>query len=150
MAAAAAAGKTLGRPSALYETQAAAVVTAFGEKGTAVKELARQYGVGSKTIRRALDYTRARKVPEDLDAVVEEEATAPGEPPGGGRVQEADPVVMVDVPGLVAEHLSTSPTSRSARRSTAGRRSAGGRATRCGSPPRSASTWRWSSTPLPR
>ncbi|WP_406119659.1 hypothetical protein [Streptomyces anulatus] len=70
-----------------------------------MKELARRYGVGSKTIRRALDYTRARKVPEDLDAVVEEETTAPGEAPGGGRVQKADPVVMVDVPGLVAEHL---------------------------------------------
>ncbi|MFB8023940.1 recombinase family protein [Streptomyces rubiginosohelvolus] len=104
VAAARAAGKTIGRPSAFSEEQVEAITEAF-HKGAAVKALAREYGVDPHTIRRALDYTRAREVPEDLGAVGEEEATAPGEAPGGGHVQEADPVVAVDVPGLVAEHL---------------------------------------------
>ncbi|WP_073747475.1 recombinase family protein [Streptomyces sp. CB02115] len=104
VAAAAATGKTLGRPAAFSEKQVTAITEAF-HAGAAVKALAREYGVDPHTIRRALDYTRAREVPEDLEAVPGEEATAPGEAPGGGRVQEADPVVMVDVPGLVAEHL---------------------------------------------
>ncbi|WP_346342898.1 recombinase family protein [Streptomyces sp. SID5614] len=105
VAAARAAGKRIGRPSAFSEKQVSDITEAFHE-GAAVKALAREYGVDPHTIRRALDYTRAREVPEDLDAVGEEEATAPGEAPVGGRVQEADPVVAVDVPGLVAEHLA--------------------------------------------
>ncbi|WP_326707968.1 recombinase family protein [Streptomyces cyaneofuscatus] len=104
VAAAAASGKTLGRPSAFSEKQVTAITEAF-HAGAAVKALAREHGVDPHTIRRALDYTRAREVPENLDPVGEEEATTPGEAPAGGRVQEADPVVSVDVPGLVAEHL---------------------------------------------
>ncbi|MER7316404.1 MULTISPECIES: recombinase family protein [Streptomyces] len=104
VAAARAAGKTIGRPSAFSEKQVEAITEAF-HAGAAVKALAREYGVDPKTIRRALDYTRAREVPEDLDGVGEEEASAPREASVGGRVQEADPVVAVDVPGLVAEHL---------------------------------------------
>ncbi|MFH8760261.1 recombinase family protein [Streptomyces atroolivaceus] len=64
VAAAAAAGKTLGRPTALDEDQAAAVVTAYTEQGTAVKALARQYGTSPKTIRRILDDAGAREVNE--------------------------------------------------------------------------------------
>lgn len=103
VAAAAAAGKTLGRPSALSEDQAADVVTAYRE-GAAVKALARQYGTSPKTIRRVLDDAGVREVPDDLSTLLE----------GDGlddvaddqeQAADADPTVVVDVPGLVAEHL---------------------------------------------
>ncbi|GGZ19797.1 recombinase family protein [Streptomyces nitrosporeus] len=102
VAAAAASGKTLGRPAALDEGQVAELVEAYRE-GAAVKALARQYGVDPRTVRRVLDDAGARQVPDDL--VVPGEETTPAGGSDGGRVQAADPVVAVDVPGLVAEHL---------------------------------------------
>ncbi|MFF7369822.1 recombinase family protein [Streptomyces tricolor] len=87
VAAAEAAGKTLGRPAALDPDQAAKVVEAFGE-GTAVKALARQHQVDPKTIRRVLDAAGARELPEQLDV-----------PP------DPDPVITLDLPGLLADHL---------------------------------------------
>lgn len=103
VAAARAEGKTLGRPAAFDEDTAAAVVKAFQEKGTAVKALARQHGVDPKTIRRALDAAGARGVPEDLGELLGEldgEESPEPEVPAA-----ADPVVSIDVPGLLAEHL---------------------------------------------
>lgn len=102
VAAAEAAGKSLGRPAALDADQAAAVVRAYVEEGTAVKVLARQYGTSPRTIRRVLDDAGAREVPQDFGLLIHEdqdddvdlEDQAP-----------ADPVAVVDVPGLVAEHL---------------------------------------------
>lgn len=98
VAAAEAAGKTLGRPAALDEDQASDIVDAYA-KGAAVKTLARQYGVAPKTIRRVLDAVGARDagdILEDLDGVaveVEEKAPEPEQPHA------------IDVPGLLAEHL---------------------------------------------
>lgn len=95
VAAAEAAGKTLGRPAALNEDKAADVVDAY-VKGAAVKALARQYGVAPKTIRRVLDAAGARDVPEELDDVaadVEDSEQAPDQPH------------TIDVPGLLADHL---------------------------------------------
>ncbi|MGW1616338.1 recombinase family protein [Streptomyces sp. NPDC002285] len=100
VAAAEAAGKTLGRPAALDEDKAADVVDAYA-KGAAVKALARQYGVAPKTIRRVLDAAGARDtfdVPEELDGVasgLEDQEQAPERPHA------------IDVPGLLAEHLKT-------------------------------------------
>ncbi|WP_329405000.1 recombinase family protein [Streptomyces melanogenes] len=108
VAAAAAAGKTLGRPSALSEEEAADVVTAYRE-GAAVKALARQYGTSPKTIRRVLDDAKAREVPDDLALVLDGDATTSrGHDVTEDQEQAADPdpVVVVDVPGLVAEHLA--------------------------------------------
>ncbi|MFE9291998.1 recombinase family protein [Streptomyces olivaceus] len=71
VAAAEAAGKTLGRPAALDEDQAADIVDAYA-KGAAVKALARQYGVAPKSVRRVLDAAGARDVGdvlEELDGV---------------------------------------------------------------------------------
>lgn len=103
VAAAEAAGKTLGRPAALDAGEVVELVEAYRE-GAAVKALARQYGVDPRTVRRVLDDAGAREVPDDL-VVPGEEATTPAGGPDGGREQAADPVVAVDVPGLVAEHL---------------------------------------------
>ncbi|MFF8506409.1 recombinase family protein [Streptomyces anulatus] len=103
VAAAAAAGKTLGRPSALSEDQAADVVTAYRE-GAAVKALARQYGTSPKTIRRVLDDAGVREVPNDLSALLDGEGQ--DEDPDQSQTADADPVVVVEVPGLVAEHLA--------------------------------------------
>ncbi|MFE9241781.1 recombinase family protein [Streptomyces sp. NPDC007007] len=103
VAAAAASGKTLGRPPALDEGEVVELVEAYRE-GAAVKALARQYGIAPRTVRRVLDYAGARDVPDDL-ALPGEEATAADGGPDGGREKAADPVVAVDVPGLVAEHL---------------------------------------------
>jgi DNA invertase Pin-like site-specific DNA recombinase len=104
VAAAAAAGKTLGRPTALDEDQAAAVVTAYTEQGTAVKALARQYGTSPKTIRRILDDAGAREVSEHQDT-----DDQPGQAAVDGQEEPAvDPTVLVEVPGLVAQHLQDS------------------------------------------
>lgn len=98
VAAAEAAGKTLGRPAAFDEDQAADIVDVYA-KGAEVKTLARQYGVAPKTIRRVLDAVGARNagdILEDLDGVaaeVEEKAPEPEQPHA------------IDVPGLLAEHL---------------------------------------------
>ncbi|WKK27828.1 recombinase family protein (plasmid) [Streptomyces olivoreticuli] len=103
VAAARAEGKTLGRPARLSTQQSADIVTAY-DGGTAVKALARRYGVDPKVIRRALDSAGARGTPDGLGALLDdvvddgqdEEATPP----------VADPAVSVDVPGLAAEHLA--------------------------------------------
>ena len=101
VAAAAASGKTLGRPAALGEDEAAQVITAYRE-GAAVKALARRYGVAPKTIRRALDAADAR----DL-------AGAPALPDGAADAAQHSPepgtTVVLDMPGLLADHLQASP-----------------------------------------
>jgi DNA invertase Pin-like site-specific DNA recombinase len=101
VAAAAAAGKTLGRPAALDEGEVVELVEAFGE-GAAVKALARQYGIAPKTVRRVLDAAGAREVPNDLSELLDDDQDDVDD-----RQEQAaaDPVVVVDVPGLVAEHL---------------------------------------------
>ncbi|WP_328923173.1 recombinase family protein [Streptomyces griseoaurantiacus] len=96
VAAAEASGKRLGRPSALDEDQAAAVVEAYRE-GAAVKALARQHGVSPKTIRRVLDDAEARTVPLADEALVDEL----------DQDQAAAAPVVLDVPGLLAEHVRT-------------------------------------------
>jgi|GEM_PF-3276858 len=104
VAAAEAAGKTLGRPAALTEQQAADVVAAFRQEGIAVKALARRFGTSPKTIRRALDAAGARALPGDLVALADPDA-----PPVAGDDQEAAPEMPLtaDVPGLLADHLQT-------------------------------------------
>lgn len=92
VAAAKASGKRLGRPAALDEQQAAAVVKAYREEGVAIKALARQYEVDPKTIRRVLDAADARTVPADRVAEPDQDQ-APAAP------------TMLDVPGLLAEHV---------------------------------------------
>lgn len=98
VAAAQAAGKTLGRPAALDEDKAADVVDAYA-KGAAVKALARRYGVAPRTIRRVLDAAGAREggsvleEPGGVPADIEEKVPAPEQPHA------------IDVPGLLAEHL---------------------------------------------
>jgi DNA invertase Pin-like site-specific DNA recombinase len=102
VAAAKAAGKVLGRPAALDEDRAAAVVEAYLQKGTAVKELARQHGTTPRTIRRVLDAAGARTAPDDLGGLLDESGQVDQpQPPAvdGGRA------VALDVPGLLAEHL---------------------------------------------
>jgi putative DNA-invertase from lambdoid prophage Rac len=100
----AAAGKVLGRPVRLSSEQAAAVVTAYEDDGAAVKAVAREYDVDPKVIRRVLDSAGAREVTDDLGELL-------GEPGGEENLPEseasapADPVVSIDVPGLLAEHL---------------------------------------------
>ena len=102
VAAAEAAGKTLGRPAALTEDQVDQVVEAYRE-GAAVKALARQFAIAPKTVRRALDTAGAREVPDDLAALLdrEDQGDTADEP-----AVAADPVVAVDVPGLVAQYLA--------------------------------------------
>ncbi|WP_433258287.1 recombinase family protein [Streptosporangium sp. CA-135522] len=65
VAAAEAAGKTLGRPAALDKGKAATVVEVY-RQGAAVKALARRHQVTSKAIRRVLDATGARDLPDQL------------------------------------------------------------------------------------
>ncbi|MEV6726888.1 recombinase family protein [Streptomyces xanthochromogenes] len=102
VAAAEAAGKTLGRPAALDEGEVVELVEAYRE-GTAVKALARQYDIAPKTVRRVLDAAGARDLPDDLSELLD----GGDQDDVGGDVQAvaADPVTVVDVPGLVAEHL---------------------------------------------
>ncbi|MFB8166283.1 recombinase family protein, partial [Streptomyces rubiginosohelvolus] len=105
VAAAESAGKTLGRPAALDEGEVIELVEAYRE-GAAVKALARQYGIAPKTVRRVLDAAGARDVPGDLSTLLDGDDQ--GDAADGGRdqvVPVADPVVVVDVPGLVAESL---------------------------------------------
>jgi DNA invertase Pin-like site-specific DNA recombinase len=99
VAAAAASGKALGRPAALTADQAGKTVEAY-RTGATVKGLARKHGVSPKTIRRALDAAGARDLPELLgDAVGPEPAL---------RMPEAGRSMVLDVPGLLAEHLQSS------------------------------------------
>ncbi|MEU0002418.1 recombinase family protein [Streptomyces microflavus] len=103
VAAAEAAGKTLGRPAALDEGEVVELVEAFRE-GAAVKALARQYDIAPKTVRRVLDAAGARDVPDDLSSLLDggdQDDVADD----GQEQAPADPVAVVDVPGLVAEHL---------------------------------------------
>jgi putative DNA-invertase from lambdoid prophage Rac len=68
-----------------------------------VKALAREYDVDPKVIRRVLDSAGARGVPEGLGELLGEsgsEGEAEPESPA-----TADPVVRIDVPGLLAEYL---------------------------------------------
>jgi len=97
VAAAEAAGKTLGRPAALGVKAVAEVVQAYGE-GAAVKALARRHQVDPKTIRRVLDAAGARELPEPLDML-------PADPGEQQPVLVPDPVVVLDLPGLLADHL---------------------------------------------
>lgn len=101
VAAATASGKTLGRPWTIPASAAQEVVAAY-TKGAAVKALAREYETSPRTIRRVLDLAGARALPNPaaLDAASsdEEASTAPAP-------EDADPVVSVDLPGLVAEQL---------------------------------------------
>ncbi|WP_307819330.1 recombinase family protein [Streptomyces sp. MBT67] len=102
VAAAEASGKTLGRPAALDEGEVVELVEAFRE-GAAVKALARQYDIAPKTVRRVLDGAGARDVPDDLSSLLDggdQDDVADGQ-----EQAPADPVAVVDVPGLVAEHL---------------------------------------------
>jgi putative DNA-invertase from lambdoid prophage Rac len=105
VATAASTGKTLGRPAALEEDQVANIVKAYREEGAAVKALARQYGVDPKVIRRALDSAGAREVPDDLGVLLDDDADDHQEQ------APADPTVLVDVPGLVAEHPQNTATA---------------------------------------
>ncbi|WP_322779455.1 recombinase family protein [Frankia sp. Cas4] len=98
VAAAAACGKTLGRPAALGESDAAEVLEAYGE-GVAVKALARRFGVAPRTVRRALDAAGARDIPGDLGQFPD---AADQEP------EPVEPTVVLDVPGLLAERLQGS------------------------------------------
>ncbi|MET7465062.1 recombinase family protein [Nonomuraea sp. NPDC005501] len=97
VAAAGAAGKTLGRPAALDPSTATAIVAAY-RQGAAVKALARQHRVAPKTIRRVLDAAGARYLSGPLDM-----------PPIGP--DELDDVlapqvdVALDVPGRLADLL---------------------------------------------
>ncbi|MFJ8036022.1 recombinase family protein [Streptomyces sp. NPDC096032] len=103
VAAARTAGKVLGRPARLDSAQAVAVVTAFQDDGVAVMALAREYDVDPQVIRRVLDAAGARGVPDALAELPEEPGSE--ETPAPEAVAAADPVVSIDVPGLLAEHL---------------------------------------------
>ncbi|MFJ5788214.1 helix-turn-helix domain-containing protein [Streptomyces hydrogenans] len=104
VAAAAASGKTLGRPTALDEDQAADVVEAYRD-GVAVKALARQYDVSPKTLRRVLDEGGAREVPDFKEVLADEGVELASLTETSALA--STPVLVVDVPGLVAEHLQT-------------------------------------------
>ncbi|MFJ7278535.1 recombinase family protein [Kitasatospora sp. NPDC098663] len=99
VAAAEAAGKTLGRPAALDEDQAAAAVAAY-HQGTAIKALARQHQVDPKTIRRVLDAASARELPEIPE--LQADGAEPGEPQ---PTPEPNPDVTLHLPGLLADQL---------------------------------------------
>ncbi|MEO3876380.1 recombinase family protein [Nonomuraea sp. B12E4] len=99
VAAAKAAGKTLGRPAALDQDKAATIVEEY-RQGAAVKALARRHQVAPKTIRRILDAASARNLPDQLDAP----PTDTGEQ---HRVPALGPDATLDLPGLLADHLRT-------------------------------------------
>ncbi|MEU8967064.1 recombinase family protein [Streptomyces sp. NPDC048491] len=105
VAAAKAAGKTLGRPTALDAGEVADLLKAYRE-GTAVRALARQYGIDPRTVRRVLDDAGARTVPDDLVGLLDGDQDDVAD---DGQAMPADPVAVVDVPGLVAEHLADVP-----------------------------------------
>ena len=99
VAAAEASGKTLGRPAVLGQDQATTVVEAY-RKGAAVKALARRHQVDPRTIRRVLDAAGARDLPDQLDR-------PPAETGEQHPVPTRDPEVVLDLPGLLADHLRT-------------------------------------------
>ncbi|MGW3958049.1 hypothetical protein ACWEKM_46000 [Streptomyces sp. NPDC004752] len=72
---------------------------AYGE-GVAVKALARRHQVDPKTIRRVLDAAGARELPERLDV-------APADPGDDRLALTPVPDVVLDLPGLLADHLRT-------------------------------------------
>ncbi|MEV4185673.1 recombinase family protein [Streptosporangium canum] len=99
VAAAKAAGKTLGRPAALDQDKAATIAEEYRE-GAAVKALARRHQVAPKTIRRVLDAAGARNLPGQFDV-----------PPTDTGERHCVPVpgpdATLDLPGLLADHLRT-------------------------------------------
>lgn len=102
VAAAAAAGKTLGRPAALDAGELVELVEAYRE-GAAVKALAREYDISPKTVRRVLDSAGARDVPDDL---LDNDGQGDDADDRQEHAVDPDPSVVVDVPGLVAEALA--------------------------------------------
>ncbi|WP_331767919.1 recombinase family protein [Embleya sp. NBC_00896] len=106
VAAAVAAGKTLGRPAVFDARTAAEVVTAYRE-GTAVKALAREHGVDPRTVRRALDAAGARELPADVRHILDGADEVEGQ--GQAERVPADEPTTLDVPGLLAEHLQGTP-----------------------------------------
>jgi DNA invertase Pin-like site-specific DNA recombinase len=102
VAAAEAAGKILGRPAALGEDRAVELVEAYRE-GAAVKALARQFSIAPKTVRRVLDTAGAREVPGDLLTLLADDDQVDARE---DQAVDADPVLVVDVPGLVVQHLA--------------------------------------------
>ncbi|WP_236655477.1 recombinase family protein [Streptacidiphilus carbonis] len=101
VAAAAASGKILGRPASLTGDRATEAVEAY-RAGATVKGLARKYGVSPKTIRRALDAAGARNIPDAPEIL---DATAGAE--FAQQMPEPGTAAVLDVPGLLAEHLQS-------------------------------------------
>jgi DNA invertase Pin-like site-specific DNA recombinase len=99
VAAAEASGKTLGRPAALTDTKAREVVAAYSD-GTAVKVLARQHKVAPRTIRRVLDSAGVRTALN----LSTDTLSGDGRDEQSAAVVDAD--VMLDLPGLIADHLN--------------------------------------------
>ncbi|MFE3187287.1 hypothetical protein ACFXKR_41665 [Streptomyces violascens] len=98
---AAAADKTLGRPAALDETQAADTVAPYPKGQTAVTVPARQYDVAPETVRRVLDVAGARGVGE----ITREPDGMPADAGGQERTSEPEQAHTIHVPGLLAEYL---------------------------------------------
>ncbi|MHC3456169.1 recombinase family protein [Streptomyces prasinus] len=103
VAAARAEGKTLGRPARLNQKQVDDIANAFEFDGVAVKALARQYDVDPKVIRRSLDSAGVRKGPAAGDELPENPSQTRE---SQQQTAAADPIAVVDIPGLVAEHLA--------------------------------------------
>jgi DNA invertase Pin-like site-specific DNA recombinase len=101
VAAAEASGKTLGRPAALTVAEVTGAVDAY-RTGAAVKSLARQYGVSPRTIRRALDAAGARDLPDAPELPSGAVSAEPAQ-----QMPEAGTAVVLDVPGLLADHLQS-------------------------------------------
>jgi hypothetical protein len=113
--------------AALTDTKVREVVAAYGE-GTAVKALARQHKVAPRTIRRILVSAGPRTAPDQIiDAL-----SGDGRDEQSAAVVDAD--VVLDVPGLIADHLNAAGDEEV--RQAAGRPSAEARATRSGCRPR--------------
>lgn len=109
VAAASAAGKTLGRPSALDDGEAVELLKAFHDKGTAVKALARRYDIAPRTVRRIIAAAGPYDVPDDLSALLDGEQAVVADGARDPAAPVADPVIVVDVPGLVVERLAGTP-----------------------------------------